>query len=46
MICPRCGAANRDGARFCDSCANALSEPLIVGEQRKTVTVLFCDIAG
>src|SRR4051812_44527711 len=46
MICPRCGAANRDGARFCDSCAAALSEPLLVGEQRKTVTVLFCDVAG
>src|SRR3954447_18904242 len=46
MICPRCGAGNRDGARFCDSCAAALSEPLLVGEQRKTVTVLFCDVAG
>jgi class 3 adenylate cyclase len=46
MICPRCGAANRKGARFCDSCAAALSEPLLVGEQRKTVTVLFCDVAG
>ena len=45
-ICPRCGAANRDGARFCDSCAAALSEPLLVAEQRKTVTVLFCDVAG
>src|SRR6476620_861671 len=46
MNCPRCGAANRDGARFCDSCAAPLAEPRLVGEQRKTVTVLFCDVAG
>ena len=46
MNCPRCGAANRDGARFCDSCAAPLSEPRLVEEQRKTVTVLFCDVAG
>ena len=26
MICPRCGTSNRDGATYCDSCAEPLSE--------------------
>ncbi len=45
MPCPSCGAENRDGARFCDTCG----APLDAGparEQRKVVTVLFCDVAG
>src|SRR5438132_792628 len=46
MLCPSCGSENRDGARFCDSCATALTAPTPVREQRKTVTVLFCDVAG
>ena len=46
MICPRCGGENRDGARFCDSCAAPLLASPLVREQRKTVTVLFCDVAG
>ena len=46
MLCPSCGSENRDGARFCDSCAAALTAPTLVREQRKTVTVLFCDVAG
>ena len=47
MICPSCGSENRDGARFCDSCAAALTAAdASFDEQRKTVTVLFCDVAG
>jgi class 3 adenylate cyclase/tetratricopeptide (TPR) repeat protein len=45
VICAGCGAENRDGARFCDTCG----APLAVEaprEQRKVVTVLFCDVAG
>ena len=45
MTCPQCGAENRDGARFCDSCGAPL-EAAPARESRKTVTVLFCDIAG
>jgi class 3 adenylate cyclase len=43
--CPSCGHDNREGARFCDACG-ALLEPAPAGEQRKTVTVLFCDVTG
>jgi len=45
MTCPACGATNRDGARFCDSCGAALASAP-AREVRKVVTVLFCDIAG
>lgn len=31
MICPECGAANRDGASYCDTCG----EPLIAGVRRR-----------
>ena len=44
--CPSCGAKNREGARFCDSCGGALAEAERAREQRKTVTVLFCDVIG
>ena len=44
--CPHCGAENRAGARFCDSCGAPLEAPPAAREQRKTVTVLFCDVTG
>src|SRR5919198_1142724 len=45
-ICPRCGQENPDVARFCLACGSTLAEPRGGGEERKTVTVLFCDLVG
>ena len=45
MTCASCGAENREGARFCDTCGAALAAAA-PREQRKVVTVLFCDVSG
>ena len=44
--CPSCGTENAAGAKFCSECGTALAEPVPAREARKTVTVLFCDVAG
>ena len=44
--CPRCGRENADDARFCSSCGARLTTSLPAQEQRKVVTVLFCDLVG
>src|SRR6266511_3088048 len=41
--CPRCGENCSRGARFCPACGAALVED--AREARKTVSVLFCDLA-
>src|SRR5215208_2452289 len=41
-----CGAENREGARFCDSCGSPLGEAAPMREVRKVATVLFCDVTG
>ena len=45
MICASCGAENREGASFCDVCGAGLAEAS-PREQRKLVTILFCDVSG
>jgi class 3 adenylate cyclase/tetratricopeptide (TPR) repeat protein len=45
-ICPACGQENPEGAKFCNECAAPLGEALPAREQRKVVTVLFCDLIG
>jgi class 3 adenylate cyclase/tetratricopeptide (TPR) repeat protein len=45
-VCASCGAENREGARFCDSCGAVLDEAAPGRELRKVVTVLFCDVTG
>jgi class 3 adenylate cyclase/tetratricopeptide (TPR) repeat protein len=42
--CPACGNENPEGARFCNKCGAPLAGDS--REQRKTVTVLFCDLTG
>jgi class 3 adenylate cyclase/tetratricopeptide (TPR) repeat protein len=46
LVCASCGAENREGARFCDSCGVVLAAPDQAREVRKVVTVLFCDVTG
>ena len=47
MVCPSCSTQVPDGSHFCLSCAAPLgpprSEPV---EERKVVSVLFCDLVG
>jgi class 3 adenylate cyclase/tetratricopeptide (TPR) repeat protein len=45
-VCPSCGRENADDARFCSACGAALREAETPREQRKVVTVLFCDLVG
>ena len=42
-ICPACGHENSGAATFCEACAARLT---VGREQRKMVTVLFCDVTG
>jgi class 3 adenylate cyclase/tetratricopeptide (TPR) repeat protein len=47
LVCASCGHENSESAKFCEQCAFSLTaSPGRVQEQRKTVTVLFCDLAG
>jgi class 3 adenylate cyclase len=46
-VCAVCGAESPTGARFCPACGASLAAGLRGElEQRKTVTVLFCDVTG
>ena len=45
--CPSCGHENREGAKFCEECAAPLAAPArALAEERKVVSVLFCDLVG
>ena len=47
LVCPSCSHENREGAKFCEECGFSFAAaPARAQEQRKTVTVLFCDLAG
>ncbi|MGH8935397.1 MAG: AAA family ATPase [Acidimicrobiia bacterium] len=48
LNCPQCGAEVPSGKRFCLSCGASLETPSrqALGEERKVVTVLFCDLVG
>jgi len=45
-ICASCGQENPEGARFCNACGAPLDASPTAREQRKTVTVVFCDVTG
>ena len=47
MTCPRCGHENLPRAKFCSECGNRLERRAASSpEERKVVTILFCDIVG
>ena len=47
ITCPSCGQENPDGFRLCGMCGASLApEPVAGREERKVVTVLFCDLVG
>ena len=46
-VCGRCGGDNPARARFCLACAALLAAPTSPRrEERKRVSVLFCDLVG
>ena len=45
-ICANCGRESEDRFTFCPYCAAPLADVAPAREQRKTVTVLFCDVTG
>jgi class 3 adenylate cyclase/tetratricopeptide (TPR) repeat protein len=47
LTCPSCGQENPEGFRFCGACATSLElEAPKRREERKVLTVLFCDLVG
>ena len=47
LRCEECGEVNPGRARFCLACGTALTRSAPpVGESRRVVTVLFCDVVG
>jgi class 3 adenylate cyclase len=47
VSCRACGQRNPSGFRFCGSCGSPLAGDAAVGrEVRKTITIVFCDLAG
>lgn len=44
--CPQCQQLSPSGARFCSSCGSLLAQPATLREERKRVSVLFCDLVG
>src|SRR5207253_171068 len=47
ITCPRCGKESPEGFKFCPHCAAPLTAaPSREAEERKVVTVLFCDLVG
>ena len=48
-ICPACGEENPEGFQFCGYCSAPLTGQVAsaaVHEERKVVSVLFCDLVG
>src|SRR3954467_1961472 len=46
MKCPSCGSKNTAGAKFCSECGARLAPAARPVEERKVVSVVFCDLVG
>ncbi|MBM2823535.1 MAG: adenylyl cyclase class-3/4/guanylyl cyclase [Thermoleophilia bacterium] len=46
ISCPSCGQENPEGFRLCGMCGASLVAEAAAREERKVVTVLFCDLVG
>src|SRR3954462_10939678 len=46
MKCPSCGSKNTAGAKFCSECGARLAPAARPVEERKIVSVVFCDLVG
>jgi class 3 adenylate cyclase/tetratricopeptide (TPR) repeat protein len=46
IVCPNCGQENPEGFRLCGMCGAPLAAETEAREERKVVTVLFCDLVG
>ena len=47
LTCPSCGKDNPEGFAFCGHCGAELREPTpALLEERKVVSILFCDLVG
>ncbi|MDQ2959364.1 MAG: AAA family ATPase, partial [Actinomycetota bacterium] len=46
MQCTACAAPAPDGAKFCPSCGSALVAVPLGLEERRVVTIVFCDLVG
>lgn len=49
LTCPSCGQANPEGFKLCGMCGAALASSVSAAgrrEERKVVSVLFCDLVG
>ncbi|HEX3790793.1 MAG TPA: adenylate/guanylate cyclase domain-containing protein [Pseudonocardiaceae bacterium] len=46
MVCPACAAELPAGAHFCSHCGTSVSAGAPVAEERRIVTLLFCDLVG
>ena len=45
-VCTSCGRESEGGFAFCPQCGSRLGDTAAGREQRKVVTVLFCDVSG
>ncbi|HEX6490569.1 MAG TPA: AAA family ATPase [Gaiellaceae bacterium] len=45
-VCPSCGSENAAAAKFCSECGTPLAGARPKVEERKVVTVVFCDLVG